>query len=176
MKHLSILLLFALCACTSTSQSLKQMYADSIRERSSGVFTSMEHKYQERQEERFEKVRRYLAEEQLASAEDFLYAGALLAASPQQEDLLTAQMAGLRAAQMGEDKGFRVAAEAIDRHAMHLGNPQRYGTQYYYEEVLRKWRLYAVDPKTTDAERKAMGVEPLAELYRKTELLNENVR
>lgn len=152
------------------------MYSDSLRERSDGVFTSIEDRYQARQEQRREKVRAFIDEERLESAEDFLYAGAILSSSPVQADLLTAQMAGLRAAELGEDRGFRVAAEAIDRHRMHNGLPQRFGTQYYYEEVLQKWRLYPVDPQTSDAERAAMGVEPLAVLAQKTELLNESVR
>ena len=52
----------------------------------------------------------------------------------------------------------------------------RYGTQFYYEEVLQKWRLYPVSGKTTDAERAAMGVAPLAELRAREDLLNEEVR
>lgn len=175
-RALAFGLLLGLAACSTPTQRLERMYADSVRERGSGPFTSLEEDFREHQEARRSKVRKLLAEEKLASAKDFLYAGAILASSPHEEDLLTAQMAGLKAAELGEDKGFRVAAEAIDRHAMHTGQPQRYGTQFYYEEVLQKWRLYPVAGETTDAERAAMGVAPLAELRAREETLNERVR
>jgi len=54
-----------------------------------------------------------------------------------------------------------------------MGAAQRYGTQYIYEPVLRGWRLYPYDVRTTDEERKAMGVPPLSELIKGEELLNQ---
>ena len=42
--------------------------------------------------------------------------------------------------------------------------------------MLEKWRLYPVDPRTSDEERRAMGVAPLSELLARTEKLNERVR
>jgi hypothetical protein len=54
-----------------------------------------------------------------------------------------------------------------------MGVAQRYGTQYVYEPVLKGWRLYPIDPRTTDAERKAMGVPPLDELKKAEDLLNQ---
>lgn len=176
MKRTLIALLLLLGSCSTTSQSLERLYKDGIRERQEDVFSGLDQSSMEREESRREKVRGYLVEEKLVSAEDYLYAGAILAMSPFEDDLITAQMAGLKAAELGNDRGFRVAAEAIDRHAMHLGRPQRYGTQYYYEEVLKRWRLYPIDPRTSDAEREAMGVPPMAELLAKTEELNERVR
>lgn len=176
MKRLLIGLLALLAACTSTSDSLQHMYEDSIRERDGGVFSTLDSDYMERQESRRVKVRKYVVEQSLETAEDYLYAGAILSSSPEEDDLIAAQLAGLTAAQMGEDRGFRVAAEAIDRIAMHQGIPQRYGTQFYYEAVLAKWRLYPVDPKTTDIERKSMGVDSLADLMKRADELNEKVR
>ncbi len=176
MKRTLIALLLLLGSCSTTSQSLERLYKDGIRDRQEGVFSGLEQDQMARQESRREKVRQFIVEEKLESASDYLYAGAILASSPFEDDLIAAQMAGLKAAELGEDKGFRVAAEAIDRHAMHLGKPQRYGTQYYYEEVLQKWRLYPVDPRTSDEERRAMGVAPLSELMARTEKLNERVR
>jgi len=176
-KRLLALILLCLASCTTPSQSLKNMYANSLREREGGsVFDTLGDRYQANQERRLALVRQYLAEEEVQSSDDYLYAGALLSTSPYEEDLIAAQMSGLKAAEMGEDRGFRVAAESIDRYAMHVGKPQRYGTQFYYVEVIEKWRLYPVDPRTTDAERKAMGIEPLAELLERTELLNEKIR
>jgi hypothetical protein len=175
-KQPLLVLLLLLAACTSTSSKLEQMYSTGLHDRQQGVFASLEATYEERQESRRAKVRSFIAEAKLESAEDHVFAAAILASSPAPEDLAAAQRIGLRAAEMGDGRGFRVAAEAIDRQAMHAGSPQRYGTQYYYEEVLQKWRLYAVDPHTTDAERKAMGVAPMAQLMERTEVLNSQVR
>ena len=153
------------------------MYAISLRERIEGSpFTTLEEPYQDRQRNRLEIVRGFIKEEQLTSAEDYLYAGALLSTSPHADDLVAATASGLTAAEMGEDRGFRVAAEAIDRIKMHNGENQRYGTQYYYVEVIQEWRLYPIDPATTDEERKAMGGEPLSELIARVDLLNAEVR
>ena len=175
--RLLLLLVLSFASCTTPSQSLQNMYANSLRERLNGdTFAALGDKYRDRQEKRLEFVRQYVREEQLETAEDYLYAGALLSTSPHEDDLIAAMASGLTAAEMGEDRGFRVAAEATDRFKMHRGENQRYGTQYYYAEVIQQWRLYRVDPDTTDAERAAMGVEPLAELIARTEELNAEVR
>ena len=67
---------------------------------------------------------------------------------------------------------FEVAAEAIDRELLKGDQPQRYGTQYVYEPIVKKWSLYTWDETTTDAERRAMGVPPLAEALARVEILN----
>jgi hypothetical protein len=177
MRLLLILLLFLLAGCRTTSESLRNMYTNSLNERLNGSdFYTLSEQYIERQETRLEFVRGFVREGKLVTAEDYLYAGALLSTSGFKDDLIAASASGLTAAEMGEDLGFRVAAEAIDKLKMHLGDPQRYGTQYYYVEVIQQWRLYPVDPATTDEERIAMGVLPLAELMAQAELLNEEVR
>ena len=100
----------------------------------------------------------------------------ILSTSGFEDDLVAAGACGLKAAELGEDRGFRVAAEAVDRRLMLAGRPQRYGTQYYYVEVIQKWRLYPVDPKTTDLERQAMGVETFEQLRAREAELNEELR
>lgn len=177
MRLFLILALLSLVSCRTTTQKLRNMYENSLDERLGGSnFATLGPEYREHQETRLEHVREFVREEQLVTAEDYLYAGALLSTSSQQDDLIAASASGLKAAELGEDLGFRVAAEAIDKLAMHNGENQRYGTQYYYVEVIQKWRLYPIDPATTDEERKAMGVEPLSELIARVDLLNEEVR
>jgi hypothetical protein len=58
---------------------------------------------------------------------------------------------------------------------MFSGKPQWYGTQVEFMEVLTKWRLYPVDPRTTDEQRKTMGVPPLAELRASVDRINEKL-
>jgi hypothetical protein len=67
----------------------------------------------------------------------------------------------LKAAELGHPQPARwLAAAAYDRWLMCQGQPQKYGTQYIAEEVY--WKLSDIDPATTDTERAAWGVPPLA--------------
>ncbi|MCB9914770.1 MAG: hypothetical protein H6828_06415 [Planctomycetes bacterium] len=172
----SAVLLALLAACAVTPASLERMYASSVRERSGSPFAGLGDDYLERMSARRETVRGFLDAGSLETAEQHLYAAAILVSSDDEADLVLARDTALRAAELGETRGFRVAAEAIDKLAMQSGTPQRYGTQYYYEEVLSRWRLYPVDPNTTDTERQAMGVEPMAALLEREAQLNESVR
>lgn len=153
------------------------MYAESLRERlDEGQFSTLGARYARNQAERLEKVRQFVKEKKLSTAEDYLYAGVLLSSSSVEDDLIAASASGLKAAELGEDRGLRVAAEALDRRLMHRGQPQRYGTQYHYLEVIQKWKLYPVDPSTTDADRAMMGIPPLVELKAREDELNEEIR
>jgi len=178
-RPLALLLLPLLLttACNSPSVSLRRMYADTVAERSDGnALAGLEPAVLEREAERREKVWKYIVEEKLVTAEDFLYAGRLLITSTDPNDLVTAKLSGLKAAELGDPRGWRLTAEAIDRDLMLAGKPQRYGTQIEYHEVLQKCRLYEFDPQITDEERAAMGVEPLAELQAKAEAAAERIR
>lgn len=176
-RLLPLLLLLTLAGCRTPTESLRNMYSNSLKERLEGNnFSTLGAGYQERQQGRLELVREFVKEQKLVSAEDYLYAAALLSTSSFKDDLIAASASGLKAAELGEERGFRVAAESIDKLKMHAGENQRYGTQYYYVEVIQQWRLYPVDPATSDEERKAMGVEPLSELIARAELLNAEVR
>ena len=63
-----------------------------------------------------------------------------------------------------------LAAAAYDRWCMYEGRPQRFGTQLVPDGV--RIRLWDVDPATTDAERAAWDVPPLAEQQRRAERLS----
>jgi hypothetical protein len=63
-----------------------------------------------------------------------------------------------RAAELGYTRARWLAAAAFDRWLMFQGKPQKYGTQFW------QGKLWDVDPTTTDAERSAWNVRPLAEL------------
>ncbi|WP_342377465.1 hypothetical protein NVS55_39170 [Myxococcus stipitatus] len=60
-----------------------------------------------------------------------------------------------------------LAATAEDRELMARGKPQRFGTQRH--RVKGQWRLYPVDPRTTDAERAKWRLPSLEELKREAE-------
>ena len=67
-----------------------------------------------------------------------------------------------RAAELGHPKARWLAAAAWDRAMMYSGRPQKYGTNIVPDGV--GYRLWDVDPATTDAERLANDVPPLAEM------------
>jgi hypothetical protein len=73
------------------------------------------------------------------------------------------------AAERGHAPARWLAAAAYDRWSMYEGRPQRYGTQFVPDGV--RHRLWDVDPATTDEERAAWDVPPLAvQLERADEL------
>jgi tetratricopeptide (TPR) repeat protein len=64
-------------------------------------------------------------------------------------------------------------AAAIDRDLMRHGKPQIYGTQYTKFSADEKWKRYQIDTtQVTDVERKAYGVETLAEQKIKERVMN----
>ncbi len=71
------------------------------------------------------------------------------------------------AAESGWAPARWLAAAAFDRWCMHEGRPQKYGTQFVPDGV--RFRLWDVEPATTDAEREAWDVPPIAEQQRRAE-------
>lgn len=67
-----------------------------------------------------------------------------------------------RAAELGHAGARWLAAAALDRSLMYAERPQKYGTNIVPDGV--SWRLWDVDPATTDQERIANDVPPLAEM------------
>ena len=67
-----------------------------------------------------------------------------------------------RAAALGHAGARWLAAAALDRSLIYAGLPQKYGTNIVPDGV--GWRLWDVDPATTDAERQANDVPPLADM------------
>lgn len=109
-------------------------------------------------------VRRLVEDEDLRSARDLFRAAVVLAESASPGDWQLAAELGRSAAARGEPLGLRVAAEAIDKDLVAQGLPQRYGTQFTWDDARARWRLHPIDAVTTDAERASMGVPSYAEL------------
>ena len=125
-----------------------------------------------RQDKRAAEVREMVGRGEVKSSTDHLQAAVILVETEDATNLALAEKLAMRAAEMGESRGRRVAAEAVDKQLVNRHMPQRYGTQYEWVPVLHAWRLYPIDPKTTDADRRAMGVPPLTALYADEDRLN----
>jgi hypothetical protein len=150
------------------------MFATSLRQQQRMTSVADFQAQIQRDDKRRETVARLIALDKLKTGEDHFYAAALLVNSERLKQIRLAQELGLRAAELGDERGFRVAAEAIDRELLKLDQPQKYGTQYVYEPVVKKWSLYTWNETTSDAERRAMGVPPLEEALARVEILNNS--
>ncbi len=94
---------------------------------------------------------------------DALYAAAwVLNHGDLREEAALGSRLAARAADMGRPGARWLAAAALDRSLMYAALPQKYGTNIVPDGI--GWRLWDVDPATTDAERVANDVPPLAEM------------
>jgi hypothetical protein len=127
-----------------------------------------------RERDRQRRLRAAAILETLASpaAADLYHAALLFQHGDAAEDTWRAYELARAAADQGEARARWLAAAAYDRSLMYQGKPQKYGTQYVADGV--RHRLWDVDPSTTDAERAAWDVPPLAEQLRKAEEATRN--
>lgn len=181
MKHPTplalVLALAAFCGCVSPSTSLRGLAQDQHddvvqRPRSTEDVAATGKRVQERAD----KVRKLLAGKDADGAADHYHAALVLVQCTREADLELAHSEALRAAELGEVRGLRLAAEALDKLLFRRGMMQRYGTQFVWEPVLREWHVYPIDPRTTDEERVAMGVPTRAEIQKQEDELNKQAK
>jgi hypothetical protein len=114
----------------------------------------------ERDRARRRRVRELLVGGQVVSGPDHYHAAMVFQHGGTAESYRLARQLALRAVELGHRPGRWLAAAALDRLLVHEGQRQKYGTQY------RTWgdeqMLVEVDPSTTDEERAAWDVPPLA--------------
>ena len=77
-----------------------------------------------------------------------------------------------QSALLGHGPARWLAAAAYDRACMYDGTPQKYGTQFIPDGT--RYRLWDVDPATTDAERAAWDVPTLAEQHARAERMTRD--
>lgn len=169
----AILALATLPACHSGPERIARLYDDLAREVAStdpvGLPTESSDK---RHEERADLVRAVLEKGGELSAEDGFKAAVILVGTDRPADLVLAEELAKKSAELGERRAARVMAEAVDKRLMLEGVPQKYGTQFVFEFVLDSWRLYPIDPATTDEIRASVGVPTYAELLAAEDTMN----
>lgn len=99
------------------------------------------------------------------AAADLYHAALLFQHGDMVEDAWRAYELAHVAAEQGDERARWLTAAAYDRWCMYQSKPQKYGTQYVSDG--RRQRLWDVDTATTDAERAAWNVPPLAEQIQK---------
>jgi hypothetical protein len=103
------------------------------------------------------------------SPEDRYHAAWLFNHGAEPDEAQRAHVLAREAAEQGYRPARWLAAAAQDRWSMYQGQPQKYGTQIVPDG--ERYRLWDVEPATTDAERAAWDVPPLAEQERRAEEL-----
>ena len=116
------------------------------------------------------RVMEIVAEGGLSEAEDYYHAAWVMNHGDTPADARQGHLLALRSSELGYRPARWLAAASYDRWQMYQGKPQKYGTNYVYDG--RRDRLWEVDPRTTDEERAAWDVPPLAEQLRKAEEAN----
>lgn len=103
---------------------------------------------------------------------DGLYAAAwILNHGDSSEEAALGSRLAARAADLGHPKARWLSAAALDRSLMYAGKPQKYGTNIVPDGVA--YRVWDVDPATTDAERADHDVPPLADLKARAAAMTE---
>lgn len=172
-RPLWALLLFPSIGCRSAPPTPESTYRAVISDLDSSRGGGLRPQTLARQTERFERVLAWADDESLVTTDDHLFAALTLTLSDQPPHLVRAQELAIRAAELGEERGFTVQAHATDRlMVLRHERYQRYGTVIIYEPFLRRHQLYPVDPTTTDAIRRSMGVPTLAQLLVEVDVLN----
>ena len=131
---------------------------------------------QRRQMFRRDRSRRQWVEEFLEgtvslTAEDYFHAAMIFQHGETTEHIWRAYELASKGAELGHPNCRWLTAAAYDRWLMRQGKPQKYGTQYTARNN-EPYRLWDVDPTTTDEERAMWNVPPLAEALRRAEDLN----
>ena len=101
----------------------------------------------------------------VADAAGLYHAALLFQHGDTVEDAWCAYELAREATERGHERARGLTAAAYDRWCMYQSKPQKYGTQYISDGI--RQRLWDVAPDTTDAERAAWNVPPLAEQLHK---------
>jgi len=79
-----------------------------------------------------------------------------------------------KAIDLKEKRAKWLYAATLDRYLLASGAKyQKFGTQYV--QVKGKWKLFPINPKTTDVERKKYDVPTLGKLKKRVENLSEEI-
>lgn len=115
-----------------------------------------------RDQTRRHQVQRLLDQQQVHTAHDYYHAALIFQHGETVEEIWSAHRWALKSVELGLAAGKWLAAAALDRWQMYQGQPQTYGTQLVPDGT--RYRLWDINPNTSDAERAQWEVPSLAEM------------
>ncbi|QYF85780.1 hypothetical protein [Brevundimonas sp. PAMC22021] len=115
-----------------------------------------------RDADRRKRVLHLLAAAPPSTAQDFYAAAWVLNHGDRSDEAYQAHQLATRADQLGYRNARWLAAAALDRSLMYSGRPQKFGSNIVPDG--QGWRLWDVDPATTDAERAQHDMPPLEQM------------
>ena len=125
----------------------------------------------ERDRIRRQRVEDLLTAGSVQTADDYFHAAMVFQHGEHLDDYWKAHELACKAAELGHSTGRWLTAASYDRWLMSQSKPQKYGTQYMKQDG-SSFMLYEVDPSTTDEERAAWNVPPLAEAQQNAAKIN----
>lgn len=154
--------------------------ADQAERADNPAYDSSEYwQLRERDGRRRQRVNELVAQGLLSAPDDYFHAALIFQHGDTLEDIWQAHELAQKAAKMGATKAMDdkdslwLSAATLDRWLMYRGKPQKYGTQFVPDG--KRWRLWDIDPHTTDAERIANHVPSLQEQLRQAECYTQEL-
>lgn len=114
-----------------------------------------------RDAERRQRVEELIEAGALQAAVDYYHAAMVFQHGGTPEYSWQAHELAKQAVEMSYEQARWLTAAAYDRWLMQQGRPQKYGTQYIPHGTC--WKLWPIDPTTTDIERAEWNVPTLEE-------------
>jgi hypothetical protein len=158
---------------STLNAELAQLYDEDQGDRNVRAFEQIDWaKIAPRDEARRKRVDEILAGGGAKAADDYYHAAMVYQHGNSPDEIQRAHDLAVKAVELdpAHDAGRWLAAASEDRKLMYEHKPQKWGTQY--KKVDGKWILWPVDPATTDAQRDAWNVPPLAEAEAQAARLN----
>ena len=143
------------------NKELAEIFETDQADRRGGAFANDPQGVMERDRLRRARVEALVEEGRVVSGADYFYAAMVFQHGSSLDSFRKAHEFASRARDLGDGRAAWLAAASLDRWLTTLGRPQRFGTQF--QAIGGRWRLLPVDPETTDEERAAWNVPPLAE-------------
>ena len=125
----------------------------------------------QRDRARRQRAAELMGSEALQDPEDYFHAAMIFQHGETLDDYWQAHELARKGSELGHPNCLWLTAAAYDRWLANQGKPQKYGTQYISRDN-EPYRLWDVDPATTDEERAAWNVPSLAEALQQAEKLS----
>ena len=155
------------------NQELKDIFDEDQKDREDhpNYGTEKYRQLRERDSLRRERVTEIIQTETMLTSRDCYHAAMIFQHGETVGEIWQAHVLAKRAAKQGFRPARYLVASSYDRWLMYQGKPQKYGTNMVPDG--KRYRVWDVDPETTDEERADLDVPPLAELHRKAEELTK---